>query len=648
MKRLALYVLASLVAFSSCTKNDIAPGDIDIEFQFETLPVDLNVVDNPFITCVIRSESGLESVRMMIEMEDGTLVPYKTDITEFFNPRHCSIYERPVYTEGMSAFIVQATDLGGAVKEGRVPFEVTSKVNAPVIAFTTDGISFTEGDPIPEFGFTVSANASLSSVSVELIQSAVSSELVPMIEDFEDPRNFEFLSSAFDLADYDIYKIPQFVRVIVTDSYGKKSISTLKINYKSLPAPVLNMDQVSSATEFEDLSLTGKATSGTGIVKVECYAVGDGYEALAASVDVGHSEECEISVKVPGDDIRDYITSIKVVAIDARTKRTAVIIPVTVTPVYETVDAACDLVEEIGSRFEDDKCRTVKLLLPEGARYTISSELPLTKNLKLKGASSQNMPAITVSSAYTFTTGSADLDVISFEKVRFETTKSSASFIGNNSTAGSIGELSVRDCVFEKYAHAFYRDVVDARIDTILIEDSRFFWANTASTTFSFLHFGKEESTLSHALIRNCTFTGVLYMHYNNNSNTVTELEISNCTFANSKAGDGSYFIMYKKSTIKGTVRLKKNLFGGSNNLTGNCRMLRAYNMTTELSDNYCTKGWKTFKDDSTNNSMNFCTMLPDTEDNYDIFKDFENNDFTLLPRTTVYNYGIGDTNWIK
>ena len=194
MRRFTIYILAILVAFTSCTKDEYAPGNIDIEFQFESLPVDLNVVDNPFITCIVRSETGLDKVQMLIEMNDGKLVPYKTEINEFFNPRHCSIHERPVYTDDMTAFVVRAADLGGAVKEGRIAFEIKSKVNAPVIAFTTDGISFTEGDPIPEFGFTVSSNASLSSVSVELIQSAVSSELVPMIEDFEDPRNFEFLS----------------------------------------------------------------------------------------------------------------------------------------------------------------------------------------------------------------------------------------------------------------------------------------------------------------------------------------------------------------------------------------------------------------------------------------------------------------------
>ena len=113
---------------------------------------------------------------------------------------------------------------------------------------------------------------------------------------------------------------------------------------------------------------------------------------------------------------------------------------------------------------------------------------------------------------------------------------------------------------------------------------------------------------------------------------------------------NNAYFVNIANASLSGSISLKKNLFGGNNNLTNehNCRMLRANNLTKDLSDNYCTKSWKTFVDDSTNNSMNFCTILPETEYNAKIFKDYTNNDFTLLPGTTVYNYGIGDTNWIN
>lgn len=647
MKRYLLYILAFMVAFSSCSKTDYAPGNIDIEFQFETLPVDLNIVDNPFITCIVRSETGLESVQMMIEMIDGELVPYKTDIREFFNPRHCSIHERLVYTEDMVAFIVRAEDLGGAVKEGRVTFEMTSKVNAPVIEFTAEGISFAEGEPIPEFGFTVSSDADLASVSVQLVESAVSSELLPLIEDFDDAKSFQFNSSEYDLNVYDLNKIPQLVRVVVTDTYGKTSISTLKITYRALPAPVLTMNQVGAAVEFEEFTITGKATSEIGVTRVDCYVLGDGYEALSVGMVTVECQDLNMELTLPGDDIRDYITALKVVATDARNKKAEIVIPITVEPVYESIDASSNLADEINSRFNDNKYRTVKLLLPAGAQYSMSGELLLKKNLKLKADSADDRPVIKVPSEYTFTTDNAVLDVVSFENISFKTSKSGSYFMGNKSSVASIGELNVSGCVFEGYTNSFYRTGGAVQMNSLALENNMFLWANTGSG-YSFLHFTQSAATLLKTLVRNCTFTGVLYFHYNNTSNTTTELEISNCTFANSKASNNAYFIAYGQSTTKGTVRLKKNLFGGSNNLTGNCRMLRANNVTKDLSDNYCTKSWKTFVDDSTNNSMNFCTNLPDSEDNAQIFMDYESNNFTLLPGTTAYNYGIGDPRWIK
>ena len=55
------------------------------------------------------------------------------------------------------------------------------------------------------------------------------------------------------------------------------------------------------------------------------------------------------------DEIRDYITAIKVVVTDARNKKTENIIPVTVTPVFENISSTDNLVDEIAKRFSDEK-----------------------------------------------------------------------------------------------------------------------------------------------------------------------------------------------------------------------------------------------------------------------------------------------------
>ena len=647
MRRFTIYILAILVAFTSCTKDEYAPGNIDIEFQFESLPVDLNVVDNPFITCIVRSETGLDKVQMLIEMNDGKLVPYKTEINEFFNPRHCSIHERPVYTDDMTAFVVRAADLGGAVKEGRMAFEIKSKVNAPVITLNTEGIAFAEGEPIPQFSFSVSSDADLESVAIELIQSATSSELVAPVVDFTDARNFEFDSSTYELKPYDINRIPQLIRIVAVDTYGKTSISTLKINYRALPAPLLSVAPVETAVEFENLSVSGTATSETGIAKVECYTIGDNYECLASSSVADGATDYQISMTVPGNEIRDYVKAIKVVVTDARNKTAETNIDIEVTPVFELIGSSDNLVEQITSRFNDPKYRTVKLLMPSGATYSIGTAVKLTKNLMLKSENGASLPVINVTSAYTFDTDNAHLDIISLENISFKTSKTGSFFMGNQAATASIGELSVKGCVLEGYTNSFYRSGDRVDMTSLYMENNIFYWANTNSN-YSFLHFAKDSGSLGSFKVVNSTFTGVLFLHYNNLKNTEGYIEVSNCTFANSKASANAYFINIANTSLKGDVVLKKNLFGGSNNLTGNCRMLRANSMAKDVSENYCTVGWKTFVDDQTNNSVNFCTLLPADEDNDQLFKDYKNNDFTITPATTVYGYGIGDPRWIN
>lgn len=648
MRRFTLYMLSVLVVFSSCTKNQLAPGNIEIDFQFESLPVDLNVVDNPFITCVVRSETGLKSVQMLIQMNDGRLVPYKTDIREFFNPRHCSIHERPVYTDDMAAFVVRATDLGGQVKEGRIVLEITSKVNAPVIRLATDEIMFKEGDPIPEFGFEVSADADLNSVRVEIVQSSTSADLIPEIGDFADARNFSFISSDYDLAQYDYDKIPQAIRIVVEDDYGKSSIAVINISYRALPAPVVVMEALTGGIdEFASISLTGNAKSETGISKVEVYTVGEEYESLAGSVSNLQTNDYDITIAVPGNEVRDFITGIKVVAYDARNKKSEVLLPVVVNPVFEQIASTDDIALEIKKRFADSKYRSVKLMLPAGASYTLNEPLVISKTLKIKSSQSGNLPMINSALAYTFITNKTECDAVYFENVCFKTTKTGSFFMGNDAEECSIQSISLKGCILEGYTNSFYRTGKKAYLGTLELEDCQFSWNNT-SASYSFLHIAQGGGTLSQVIVRNCTFTGVLYFHYNNLTSTQCLIDVSNCTFANTKGSEECYFLYVANQSLKGTIKLNRLLFGGDNKVVSKCRMLRAHQLSTELSDNYCTRSWKNFTDDPTNNSVNFCVLLGDEEDNAGLFADYPNNDFTIRSGTSIYEKRVGDLRWIK
>lgn len=657
MKRLALYILVSLVAFSSCTKNDFAPGDIDIEFQFETLPVDLNIVDNPFITCIVRSQTGLESVQMMIEMKDGKLVPYKTDIKDFFNPRHCSIHERPVYTEEMAAFIVRAVDLGGAVQEGRMAFEITSKVNAPVITFITEDLSFAEGDPIPGFAFSVSAHADLASVSVELIQSATSLELVAPVVDFADTRNFEFDSSTYELNPYDFNRIPQLIRVVVVDTYGKTSISTLKINYKALPAPIVSVTQPEAVTEFDECVITGKATSDTGISKVECYTIGDDYEFLVASQTVDGVVEYDMDITIPGDEIRDYITSIKVVVTDTRSKVSESVVPVSVNPVFEKVASGSDLAQEIKSRMGNDKYRTIKLELessPVSAlEYSIgSSRINPTKSILLKGNPDNVRPVVKGSAGSTFEITAANLYnlTFSFKNLEFQANSASNSdFFQISNNGVSVDLFEIDNCILRTYKHSLIRtkgnnvpsgvSFSGAVFSEIKINNSIFRMKAPSDNGKALIYLQQTGDNVNKVSVTNSTFENSIYLLVNNmySSSGSVDVHICSNTFVNTSGTGTSYFVRFVNG-VKGTLEIADNLFGGTSNFATSA-LVSNNQVTKTVRNNYCTSGWykETAKD-----------LVTVTSSDAEVFTDLTNFDLTLKSGTTAYSANAGDPRWIK
>ena len=81
MKRFLSFILLAAMAASAvtCSKDKFTAGAIDMQFQFESLDIDLNVADNPYVLCVINSETDLASVTMYIVREDGREEQYKVD-----------------------------------------------------------------------------------------------------------------------------------------------------------------------------------------------------------------------------------------------------------------------------------------------------------------------------------------------------------------------------------------------------------------------------------------------------------------------------------------------------------------------------------------------------------------------------------------
>lgn len=649
MKRLlAIAFMAGLFAgVLSCKEEAPAPGRIEMEFQFDALDIDLNISDNPYIICVINSEQELSSVSMFIVRKDGTEEAYKNPVTDFYKPTMCTIHERPIYDDKMAAFKVVAEDKGGAVMSKSVTLSINPLVTAPVLSFSAESLKFAEGDPIPAFSFTVEAHSPLVRIVVELVESGTLTELVTPFEIFSEPMSFFFNSSEYALADYDLNKIPSAIRVTATDSYGKKGISVLPIDYKALPSPELTVENLADVNEFSACTVSGTATSETGITEISAYAVGTEYECLVGTKTYDAAGNCYFSISIDGNEIRDYVTGIKVVAKDARNKTATSTVSLKVTPKLWELNPSDNLLEVISNQQDNPKFRTIKLGLPSDAVYDLgSNSYTITKNLVLVGTG--GTPATVKSSAsYTFLTSGTVVDSVSFANIRFTSSKSGAGMF-NNSGGCNIGSISARNCVFEgTYSGAYIRLGGGCVVGSITIDNCIVKWANTGGS-FSFFHMTQSSDKVARLKLTNSTLSGVYYLWYCNIGSNTIEAEISNNTFVNQKGSANGYFVSFTQSTHKGSLFMKKNLFGGSNNIKGGYRMLRANAISYVTEDNWCTKSWKTFSDDSTNGSVNFLTILPDTEDNNDIFTDLASFDLTLKAGTSVRTAGIGDPRWLK
>ena len=284
--------------------------------------------------------------------------------------------------------------------------------------------------------------------------------------------------------------------------------------------------------------------------------------------------------------------------------------------------------------------------------YEMGAEaITINKRLLLTGADEgSGMPELVFSGSNTFFTDNARISEIVFQNIHFRSTNTGSHFMTNNAnTSCTIDRIAWQGCHLEGFVNTLYRTQSGGtQIGSVEIDDCILEWANTGNA-YSLLHFSQSGDRIGQVKITNSTFSGIYYLHYNNLSNTTLEFEISNCTFVNTRSKSGGYFVSFQNGSLKGTVKLQNLLFGGSNNVTGGYRMLRANTgMTPDLENNYCTPDWKTFSDDSTNGSVNFLTTLDASESNDALFRDVENLDLTITPGTTVYEKGVGDPRWIK
>ncbi len=649
MKGFLRYTLGVLVltALCSCHREPVVASSIDIDFQFEKMQVDMNVSDNPYVTCVINSAAQLQEIGMAVVYNDGRCEQFKQAIRKFDSPHRHSIYERPVFTDDMSAFRVTVTDANGHSVSDEVSFSIIEFVTAPQISFTQDAIAFSEGDPIPEFNFTVSAKANLSYVKIELIQSGAPMELVPVIEAFENPMSFVFDSKDYTLEEYDVNRRPTSVRATAVDSYGKIGQVLLPVQYTPLPSPEVEASGSETVDEYASYKVSGHASSGTGIVSVSYYTVGEDYECLVHTEHVESVAALDFEYEVPGQEILDYITAIRVDVKDARGKVTQKEVRMEVNPKMIQVKEGEDLRSAIDAMMSNGKYRSVKISVEAGAAFDLgTTSIVISKNFILESSSPGSMAVVNVSASYAFLTDMAEIDHIRLAGINFISDKSGSGMFNNNGGC-TISEISVDGCVFEgAFSTSFLRTAGGCNIRTVRLVDSQLYWANN-NGTYSMFHITQNTDRIGNISMSRSTISGIFYMLYNNMTNTSFDLEVSHCTFVNQKGSANGYHISCANTSLSGTIVLEYNLYGGTNNVKS-YRVLRANKLSVKTDELWCTRSWKTFTDDSTNASVNPIAILPDGEDNNDIFVDASGGDYTLKPGTSVYNKAIGDPRWIK
>lgn len=237
-KLYTLFILGLCMAFAACSDdndgvdpNATAPV---IKFPMEQLDVDLNKVDNLPVVAIIKSQAGLQSVKMKIQTVEGT-TEYKT-VTDFFNPNSYSLSENLEYNANFKAFIIEATDKLNHVTSETLAISVTDVMERPIITFDPEEIVYDEMDEspvMPRTTFKIISEAGLKKVERFLVsadgQTSKGGDVLNGDKTYEYDELIEYKEG------------DKGFKVKAEDEYGNITISTLAVSYKTVPAPVLTL-----------------------------------------------------------------------------------------------------------------------------------------------------------------------------------------------------------------------------------------------------------------------------------------------------------------------------------------------------------------------------------------------------------------------
>lgn len=143
------------------------------------------------------------------------------------------------YNANYEAFIIEATDKLNHVTSGTLPIAVTDVMARPVITFDPEEIVYDEMDEnpvIPRTTFEVVSEAGLKVVEVYLV-SATGQESKGSVE-LNGKKDFSY-DEMINYKEGD-----KGFKVKAVDIYDNVTISTLPVEYRTVPIPVLTLPEL--------------------------------------------------------------------------------------------------------------------------------------------------------------------------------------------------------------------------------------------------------------------------------------------------------------------------------------------------------------------------------------------------------------------
>lgn len=233
-----------------------------------------------------------------------------------------------------------------------LPFSIIDVMGQPEIVFDPAEIIYDEmeEDPVmPRTHFTATAEAGLKQIETYLSTSEGQTQYGQTVTNFENPNEYTF----DELVQYQ--ENARGFKVKVEDKYGNVKIATLKVSYRTAPAPELtvNTDPI-FADKDETKAVHAKVSSVRGLKTLTVYRMEDGkeVEALKQTMNGEHEWEGDLDVL-----LTNATSSIRIVADDGKKQAEASIVTY-VNMVYQEVQIASQFASN-GS----DKCPNVYSLL---------------------------------------------------------------------------------------------------------------------------------------------------------------------------------------------------------------------------------------------------------------------------------------------